>query len=90
MYEWEARGASLAGYVAGREWMRAEACNCRSPEHRDYHGWLVENPGEYYSDAVVVEISPRLLEAHPLWSTCFSGRKSKATACDQRLDDLGP
>lgn len=67
VYEWEARGASLVGYVAGRRRMAAEACNCHSSEHRDYHVWLVENPGEYYSDAVVVEISPRLLEAHPLW-----------------------
>lgn len=79
VYAWEARGASLVGYIAGVRLMGAEACNCGSGTYRDYHVWLVEKPKQKHSDAVIVEISPRLLDEHPEWPRLLRVAKKHGT-----------
>ena len=64
----EAKGIEVIGYLAGDANLEDhESCNCSDPTHRDYHMWLVANPGEKQAKSMVVEISPRLLKDHPDW-----------------------
>ena len=45
-----------------------EACNCGSTDDVDHHLWLADEPSVDRSEAMVVEISPRLLPTHPKWN----------------------
>jgi hypothetical protein len=63
----EAAGIEVIGYLAGMTAEGEESCNCSDKKHVDHHMWLVANPGEKQAKSMVVEISPRLLGAHPDW-----------------------
>jgi len=63
----ERSGIRVVGYLAGIEKEKGEACNCGSKEFVDYHMWLVEKPRQKRSGSMVIELSPRLLDAHPSW-----------------------
>ena len=55
------------GYLAGVQKEDEESCNCHDHDRVDYHLWLVTSPGQKRSKSMVIEISPRLLDAHPRW-----------------------
>lgn len=63
----EAKGIEVIGYLAGVTAEKEESCNCKDPDHKDHHMWLVAKPKEKQAKSMVVEISPRLLDDHPDW-----------------------
>jgi len=63
----EAKAVRVIGYLAGVAKEEGEACNCGSKEFVDYHMWLVEKPKQKRYRSMVIELSPRLLAAHPTW-----------------------
>jgi hypothetical protein len=63
----EAAGIEVVGYLAGVTHEGEESCNCGDATHKDYHMWLVPAAGNKQAKSMVVEMSPRLLEAHPEW-----------------------
>ena len=66
----ETEAIQVVGYLAGApSHEKPESCNCHDPTHRDYHMWLAGKPGDKQAQSMVVEISPRLLDAHPDWPT---------------------
>jgi hypothetical protein len=73
--EYESQGATVEGYIVGVRHEGPEACNCgASSGLRDYHLWLAPNATDPPGSAVVVEISPRLLDAHPGWDSKSLGK----------------
>src|SRR5262249_54708752 len=64
---WEGVGVLLDGYLLDIKAEGPESCNCGSRTYHDYHLWIASDPGADKSTALVVEISPRLLPAHPGW-----------------------
>jgi hypothetical protein len=75
----EANGIEVIGYLAGVTPEKEESCNCADPKHKDHHMWLVANPNEKQAKSMVVEISPRLLAAHPDWPKLASKAKNDGT-----------
>jgi hypothetical protein len=63
----EETGIEVIGYLAGVNHEDPESCNCGDLIHKDYHMWLVPAAGNKQARSMVVELSPRLLEAHPNW-----------------------
>ncbi|HEX3068509.1 MAG TPA: hypothetical protein VHX14_08025 [Thermoanaerobaculia bacterium] len=63
----EETGIEVIGYLAGVNLEDPESCNCKNPIHRDHHMWLVPAAGNKQAKSMVVELSPRLLDAHPNW-----------------------
>jgi hypothetical protein len=64
----EAKGARIEGYLLKIKKEGKESCNCGSETDVDHHLWLGEEADAPRSESVVVEISPRLLPAHPKWT----------------------
>jgi len=65
---YEQNGAVVVGYLLNIKREGPEACNCRDSVHRDYHIWLAAQSSDTRDNSVVIEISPRLLDAHPNWN----------------------
>ncbi|HEX7677057.1 MAG TPA: hypothetical protein VF713_02960 [Thermoanaerobaculia bacterium] len=63
----ETTGIEVIGYLAGVALQDPESCNCGDPVHRDYHMWVVAHTQDKQAKAVVVELTPRLMESHPNW-----------------------
>jgi hypothetical protein len=63
----EETGIEVIGYLAGVNHEDEESCNCSNSIHKDYHMWLVPAAGNKQARSMVVELSPRLLDAHPNW-----------------------
>ncbi len=63
----EEMGMAVEGYILGYTHEGEEACNCKSKVETDYHLWLGIKPDADKKDALVVEISPRLIGANPNW-----------------------
>jgi hypothetical protein len=67
----ESRGIRIEGFLLEFDKRDAESCNCNSHTDVDRHLWLAGQPGskdDRGEHAMVVEISPRLLPAHPKWA----------------------
>ncbi len=45
-----------------------ESTNCHSTQYRDYHIWIVPNPGDDRTQAVVVEVTPRVQALRGGWT----------------------
>jgi hypothetical protein len=73
----------IEGYLLDWKEEGAEVCNCGEKifDHVDYHLWLVENPGDPLSKAIVVELSPRMRKVH-------KGRWIDQAALESDLDFL--
>ncbi len=65
---WESQGVSIEGYLLLIRPEGPEACNCGSTTNHDYHMWLAASPTDQRTNAMVVEISPRVLPNHPNWN----------------------
>jgi len=67
--ETEGHGLKIVGYLLNRVQKEGkEACNCGSTTEVDRHMWLADESGVDRTEAMVVEISPRLRGAHPAWT----------------------
>jgi len=75
----EAAGIEVVGYLAGVTHEGKESCNCSSETDKDYHMWLVAKPGDKQAKSMVVELSPRLLSAHPDWPKLASKAHTDGT-----------
>ena len=75
----ESTGIQVVGFLAGVKKEGPESCNCHDPNRVDYHMWIVPGAGQKRSQSVVVEISPRLLEAHPGWPNLAKQAKTNGT-----------
>ena len=66
----EKRAVQVVGYLLGVKLEGREATNCGSdaPEERDFHLWLANSADDQRSDAVVVEVTPRVRAQRPSWS----------------------
>jgi hypothetical protein len=60
----------VEGYLALARLEGPEACNCRSKDKamRDIHMWLTADPGPDRSEAVIVEVTPRIRAKHAGWT----------------------
>jgi hypothetical protein len=67
---YEGAAVSVEGYLVGYRLEVPEPPNCyaKDPEHKDYHMWLSESPGDQRARSVVVEITPRVRVRHPAWT----------------------
>jgi hypothetical protein len=63
----EQQAIQVVGFLVKVKKEGGESCNCHDPNRVDYHMWLVAKDGDTRDNAMVVEASPRLLEAHPRW-----------------------
>ena len=66
----EKRAVEVVGYLLRVKLEGREATNCGSDTlgDRDFHLWLANSPDDDRSDAVVVEVTPRVRAQHPSWS----------------------
>jgi len=76
---WEDKGVSVQGYLFNFKHEGVESCNCHDQTHKDYHLWLVPTPTSTRDEGMVVEVSPRLLDAHPNWVSSLADIKSNHT-----------
>ena len=62
------------GYIVGVKHEGTESTNCHSLDYRDYHVWLTANASDPRSKAMVVEVTPRVRDQRPGWtSSALSG-----------------
>ncbi|HUP28069.1 MAG TPA: hypothetical protein VM409_06510, partial [Chloroflexia bacterium] len=64
----EGSPVQVEGYLISVKKMGPETCNCHAVDYVDYHVWLVDDPSKDRSQAVVVEVSPRVQSFHPEWT----------------------
>lgn len=74
---WERRGVAVEAYLHSVRQMGPESCNCGRKDRRDYHVWLVPRPEAEREEALIAEVSPRLLPAHPGWRLRILSRLAK-------------
>ena len=61
------------GYLLAYKHEGTESTNCHSVDYRDYHMWLAVSPSDAKSDAMVVEVTPRIQDQRSGWtSSAFS------------------
>lgn len=63
----ERHGIRVQGVLIMAKVEGPEACNCHSATYVDHHLWLADDADTDRTEAMVVEISPRLLGDHPAW-----------------------
>jgi len=78
--QWESRGAAVEGYLLKARQQDPESCNCKDPTRRDYHLWIGGSMDATPAEAVIVEVSPRMLPAHPNWRLRILSRLAKDRA----------
>ncbi|HMA34379.1 MAG TPA: lamin tail domain-containing protein [Chloroflexia bacterium] len=66
--QYEGIPVQVEGWLAGAKQEGPESCNCHSPDDVDNHLWIVDSPSKDRSQAVVVEITPRVRAQHPGWA----------------------
>ncbi len=61
---------SVKGYLADVKQQGPESTNCHGsdPQFRDWHLYLVQNPGDDRSHSIIVETTPRVRADHLAWS----------------------
>lgn len=66
----EQRAVQVVGYLLKVKLEGQESPNCYAddPKLRDFHIWLANSPDDDRSDAVVVEVTPRVRARHKSWS----------------------
>lgn len=67
----EGTPVSLECYIQSAKLMGPESCNCHGAESnmRDFHVWLVKNPGDKKANSIVSEVSPSIRASHKQWTT---------------------
>jgi len=66
----EKRAVQAVGFLVGVKLEGPESTNCHSaePAERDFHLWFANSSDDDKSEAVVVEITPRIRSQHASWS----------------------
>lgn len=67
----EDKAVKVAGYLLKIKLEGPESPNCHLPDKadHDFHIWLANSPDDDRSDAIVVEITPRMRAVHPGWTS---------------------
>lgn len=65
----EGRPVQAEGYVLMIRHEGPESPNCHDAAQRDYHVWLAVSASEPRADAMVVELTPRVVALNPNWGT---------------------
>jgi hypothetical protein len=69
---YEGTPVSVVGYLVKARLEKKEACNCESPEDNmhDIHVWLTaeHQDDEERTEAIVVEVTPRIRAKHAAWT----------------------
>ncbi|HJY87879.1 MAG TPA: hypothetical protein VKE24_13675 [Candidatus Acidoferrales bacterium] len=67
----ESKAIQVIGYLLKIKLEGPESPNCHSSDRadRDFHIWLANSSDDDRSDAVVVEITPRIRAKHPSWTS---------------------
>lgn len=65
----EGRPVQAEGYVLMIRHEGPESPNCHDAVQRDYHVWLAASASESRADAMVVELTPRVVALNPNWGT---------------------
>ena len=74
--QYEGIAVRTTGYIVGVKHEGTESTNCHSLDDRDYHIWLTVNPDDLRSKSLVIEVTPRVQDQRPGWtSTALSGLK---------------
>ncbi|MCA1554225.1 MAG: hypothetical protein LC737_07595 [Chloroflexi bacterium] len=73
---WEGIPVSIEGYLQGAKEEGPEATNCHGADYEfhDFHLWLTQTADEDRTRSIVVEVTPRVREKHPSWTTTVLGR----------------
>jgi hypothetical protein len=67
---WEDQGVRVTGRLIAIRTQKAEACNCGSNKYVDMHLWISYKAASSEKPrSLVVEVSPRLLDQHPNWTS---------------------
>lgn len=67
--QYEGIAVRTTGYIVSVRHEGTESTNCHALDERDYHVWLAPNAGDPKSKAVVVEVTPRVRDQRPGWSS---------------------
>ena len=73
--KWESRAVWVEGYLLHVVKEGKEACNCGSTKYVDHHLWLAPSPFASRTQAMVVEVSPRVWPSHPHWDDANTFRQ---------------
>ena len=74
--QYEGIAVRATGYIVGVKHEGTESTNCHSLDDRDYHMWLTVNPDDPRSKSLVIEVTPRVQDQRPGWtSAALSGLK---------------
>ena len=67
----EQKAVRVIGFLLKKKLEGPESPNCHStaPANRDFHIWLSNSADDDKSDAIVVEITPRIRAQHPAWTS---------------------
>jgi hypothetical protein len=72
--QYEGIAVRASGYIVQVKHEGTESTNCHDTTNRDYHIWLAANANDDRSQAVVVEVTPRVQALRPGWQgTRLSG-----------------
>jgi hypothetical protein len=74
--KYEGTPVQIDGFLAGARQEKGEKCNCNGgpqgptapPEMCDIHVWLTGQPDKDRTRAIVVEVTPRGKQKHPVWT----------------------
>ncbi|MEA2553796.1 MAG: hypothetical protein QOJ65_1972 [Fimbriimonadaceae bacterium] len=65
----EQKYVMIEGFMVKAKDEEGEACNCGDGEQVDTHTWLAaQRDGDWKTQGLVAEVSPRLKQLHPDWS----------------------
>jgi hypothetical protein len=67
--QYEGIAVRTVGYIVGVKHEGTESTNCHSLDYRDHHVWLAPNQGDPKAKALVVEVTPRVRDERPGWSS---------------------
>jgi hypothetical protein len=58
-----------SGYIIGVKHEGTESTNCHAVDYRDFHMWLAASPSASKDQSMVIEVTPRVRDVRPGWST---------------------
>src|ERR1051326_891457 len=73
--QYEGAPVETTGYLLDYKHEGTESTNCHASDYRDYHLWLVANASDSKAEAMVIEITPRVLDERPGWADALKDIK---------------
>jgi hypothetical protein len=71
---------SIEGYLESARLSEPESTNCHGADskHRDYHLYLIANPGDSRATSIITEMTPRVRVKHSGWTVTRLGKIAKS------------